>query len=592
MEPVSHNMKSIIKSLKTILTHTVKSTFQVEEEVSILPISNNPKAEYNTPIAIKLFNNNKSKGSFGFKSAADIANSLKSKIPADSLIDNIEVNEKGFMAISIKNAFIEAEINNILRYGINFKEDNKLTIVVDFSSPNIAKEMHVGHLRSTIIGESLCRTLEFMGHNVKRVNHLGDWGTQFGMLIAHMEEAYPDYKVNLPVLSDLQTFYKAAKIKFEGNEEFKKKAQLTVVKLQSGDPDCLKAWQVICELSRIEFNKIYSRLQITVEEFGESFYNKMIPPIIKELEERGIVVVDQGAKCIFIPGKKLPLMVVKSDGGFNYDSTDLAAAKYRLLELKADRVIYITDSGQEPHFNLIIEGAKLIGWHQPPKTRMEHMGFGVVLREDGQKFKSSEGDAIRLVELLDEAKKRALDQLKSRAGDNVEGAQTNLMEEELESAAEKIGMAAIKYFDLKQNRISTYKFNFNQMLDPKGNTAVYLLYSYARINSILKKSGLNEIDLNNLINTGGWKITHPHERLLALTLLKFPETLEAATEELAINRICDFIYDVSVKIAEGYNKYRILDDPNTDSRILLCEGIRRLLFQAFYLVGISPLNKI
>jgi len=317
----------------------------------------------------------------------------------------------------------------------------------------------------------------------------------------------------------------------------------------------------------------------------------MIPGILEDLEKKGIVTLDQGAKCIFIPDAKIPLMVQKSDGGYNYDSTDIAAAKYRLLEEKGDRLVYITDAGQGPHFELIFKGVQLIGWHTPPKTRMEHMGFGLVLKEDGTKFRSSEGDSIRLIELLDEGHNRALKQLVSR-GQQEGGTGTALQEAELEDAAEKIGMAAIKYFDLKQNRISTYKFSFDQMLDPKGNTAVYLLYSYARINSILRKSGYTQEDLKKLVQSTPWKITHPHERVLAFTILKFPETLESASEDLAINKLCDFIYDVAVKIAEGYTKYRILDDPNKDTRLLLCEATRIIFHTAFNLIGIVPLEKI
>ena len=248
----------------------------------------------------------------------------------------------------------------IINNGVEYKAEAKQTVAVDFSSPNIAKDMHVGHLRSTIIGDATCRILEFLGHNVHRINHVGDWGTQFGMLIAMLDLEYPDFMENTPDLGGLQEFYKKSKKKFDEDPEFKKISQENVVKLQSGDENTIKAWQIICDLSRKEFQQIYDRLHVTLDEVGESFYNPMLAPIVKQLEEEGYVVEDKGAKCFFIKGVKsikTPLMLQKSDGGFNYDTTDMAAIKYRINELKADRLIYITDMGQEYHFHQIFHAA-------------------------------------------------------------------------------------------------------------------------------------------------------------------------------------------------------------------------------------------
>jgi len=593
MEPLNVAMKSILKQAQAVVTQTIKIACEVDEEAVLTPVINKPNVDYQIPTGIKLFNSYKAtKNSFGFSSPKELGLHIKSKLPENDVVQNLDVNDQGFIFAQIKDSFIEQEINNVLKYGVHMKPEKIETVAVDFSSPNIAKEMHVGHLRSTIIGESISRILEFLGHNVHRINHLGDWGTQFGMLICHLKEAYPDYLENLPPLSDLTAFYKQAKEKFDKDPEFKKRAQLTVVDLQSGNPDCIKAWQVLCDISRVEFNKIYKRLDINVKECGESFYNPMLPGLVKELEEQGYVKLDQGAKCMFIPDKPIPLMVQKSDGGFNYDTTDLAAARYRLCELKADRLIYITDVGQYPHFELIFEAAKIIGWHKPPQTRMEHMGFGLVTDKNGQKFKTRSGDTVKLVDLLDEAKQRAANQLKARVNDSKEGQQTKLTEDEIDEAAERIGMAAIKYFDLRQNRISNYKFDYDKMLDPKGNTAVYLLYSYARVCSIINKSELKEEDFQKILEKGGFKITHPHERFLAMSLLRFPEVIDTVVDELAIHKLCDYIYDISVKIAEGYKKYRINDDPNKETRVLLFEAIRRVMQKAFWMVGIKPLEKI
>jgi len=585
-------MKNILKEVISIVTQTIQTGFDVADEGVVTPSTNKPNLDYQIPTVIKLFNRyKKSHNSFGAKSVKELAEKFQSKLIQNQVVDSLQINDEGFVFAHVKDSYIEQEINSFLNKGIRIQHEQPQTIVVDFSSPNIAKEMHVGHLRSTIIGESICRILEFQGHKVHRVNHLGDWGTQFGMLINHLKEAFPNYMKELPPLSDLTAFYKEAKEKFDKDPDFKKKSQLTVVDLQQGDPDCRKAWEALCQISYNEFNKIYKRLDIKLDNFGESFYNPMLPEIIKEVEEKGLVQISEGAKCVFIEGKPVPLMLQKSDGAYNYDTTDMAAAKYRLVNLKADRVIILTDVGQRPHFDLIFEAAKLMGWHQPPKTKMEHMGFGLVTDKDGQKFKTRSGETVKLIDLLDEGKQRAADQLRARLTENKES--PNESEIEIEEAAERIGMAAIKYFDLKQNRISNYKFNYDQMLDPKGNTAVYLLYSYARISSIIKKAAVSQEEMTNvLLNKGGFKITHPHERHLAMSLLRFPEVIDTVTDELNIHKLCDFIYDVSVKVAEGYSKYRIVDDPNKKTRILLCEAVKRILDTAFYMVGIKPLEQI
>jgi len=592
MEASQHSMKNILKEVISIVTQTIQTGFDVADEGVVTPSTNKPNLDYQIPTVIKLFNRyKKSHNSFGAKSVKELAEKFQSKLIQNQVVDSLQINDEGFVFAHVKDSYIEQEINSFLNKGIRIQHEQPQTIVVDFSSPNIAKEMHVGHLRSTIIGESICRILEFQGHKVHRVNHLGDWGTQFGMLINHLKEAFPNYMKELPPLSDLTAFYKEAKEKFDKDPDFKKKSQLTVVDLQQGDPDCRKAWEALCQISYNEFNKIYKRLDIKLDNFGESFYNPMLPEIIKEVEEKGLVQISEGAKCVFIEGKPVPLMLQKSDGAYNYDTTDMAAAKYRLVNLKADRVIILTDVGQRPHFDLIFEAAKLMGWHQPPKTKMEHMGFGLVTDKDGQKFKTRSGETVKLIDLLDEGKQRAADQLRARLTENKES--PNESEIEIEEAAERIGMAAIKYFDLKQNRISNYKFNYDQMLDPKGNTAVYLLYSYARISSIIKKAAVSQEEMTNvLLNKGGFKITHPHERHLAMSLLRFPEVIDTVTDELNIHKLCDFIYDVSVKVAEGYSKYRIVDDPNKKTRILLCEAVKRILDTAFYMVGIKPLEQI
>lgn len=595
MESSATGMKSLARRVKSSLIGMVRKVFMVEEkDIPLTMVTNNTSFEYTCPHAIRLFQNNKQGNlAFGLSSAEELARKLATALaPEDEIIDKLDVAPGGMLQVRLKDSVIEHEITNILRQGVKYGEQEKQNIVVDFSSPNIAKEMHVGHLRSTIIGESICRILEFLGHQVHRVNHVGDWGTQFGMLIQYMREAYPDYQIKTPELKDLDSFYKAAKKRFDEDAEFKKKSQLNVVALQGGDPECRKTWQAICELSRVEYLKIYKRLNIKIDEVGESFYNDMIPSTVQECKEKKMVVEDDGAQCIFIKDKPTPLMVIKSDGGYNYDSTDLAAAKYRLETLRADRIIIFTDSGQYPHFELIFKAAELAGWHKPPKTRMDHGGFGLIQGEDGKKFKTRKGDAPRLMDLLDEAHDRAEEDLKKRLEEQKESVHTALTESEISISAEKIGMAAVKYYDLRQNRISSYRFAYDKMLDAKGNTAVYLLYSFARISSIIRKSGYSEDYLKSLAEKQPFRITHPHERYLALALLRFPETLDVVTDEIAIHKLCDLIYDIATKVSEGYAKFRILDDPAKDTRIQLCEATRLILSIAFHLVGIDPLEKI
>ncbi|CAD8197844.1 unnamed protein product [Paramecium pentaurelia] len=594
-----NTMRSLQKLIKSAMKTRVLTAFpnlpQNSFEIQLESISNNLNFEYKTPTVIRIFNQFKKQNLFGdLKTEVEVAQKIASTECQDNIIQKIEAIDKGFLTIQLNDKFIEDEINALLMNGLKFPLEKKQKVVVDFSSPNIAKEMHVGHLRSTIIGESLCRILEFQGQEVVRVNHIGDWGTQFGMLINHLLEEYPDYQTNRPALKELEDLYKEAKKKFDSNEEFKVKSQQYVVKLQALDPVCIDAWKMICELSRQEYNKIYQRLNVKITEYGESYYNPILPEIVKECEAKGIVELDQGAKIIRVKGEKVPLMIVKKDGGYNYDTTDMAAAKTRILEWKCDRLLYLTDVGQWNHFKLIFEGAKLMGWHQPPITSMEHMGFGLVLGPDGKKFKTRSGDTVKLIDLLDEAKERALKQIIQRVQESQQGKEfstgTALSPEEFDTAAERMGIAAIKYYDLKQNRISDYNFDYDKMLDPKGNTAVYLMYSYVRMLSILRKSGIQDFEIYRADNK--FKITHPHERHLAAQLLRFVDVLQSVTDQLAINWLCDYIYDICVKIAEAYNQYRILNDEHTQTRLLLCEAIRMVLLQSFYLVGIEPIEKI
>lgn len=321
--------------------------------------------------------------------------------------------------------------------------------------------MHVGHLRSTIIGESLCRLLEYLGHNVKRLNHVGDWGTQFGMLITHLEDRFPNYAEVSPPISDLQAFYKESKTRFDNDADFKKRAYDRVVKLQGGHSDTVKAWKLICDVSRKDFQKIYDQLDITVEERGESFYQSRMESIVKEMTERKLLENDDGRKIMWgnvaHSDNDIPLTVVKSDGGFTYDTSDMACIKQRLVEENANWVIYVTDAGQATHFKTIFQCAERMGILDPGKHRVDHVVFGVVLGEDGKKFKTRSGDTVKLNDLLDEGLSRAMEKLKEKERDKV------LTAAELKDAQESVAYGCIKYADLSHNRQNEYVFSFDRV---------------------------------------------------------------------------------------------------------------------------------
>lgn len=389
----------------------------------------------------------------------DVANKLMEALPPSPAISKVEVAGAGFVNVFLDKAFGASAIMSILKDGVKPPQFEKRRVIVDFSSPNIAKEMHVGHLRSTIIGDSISRFLEFLGHNVLRLNHVGDWGTQFGMLIAHLQDRFPDYLKVSPPISDLQGFYKESKTRFDSDEDFKKRAYACVVKLQSGDDDSMKAWKLICDVSRKEFQKVYDRLNVKLIERGESFYQKRMEAIVKELANAGFLEEDEGRKIMWGENRNgIPLTIIKSDGGFTYDTSDMAAIKQRLHEEKGEWLVYVTDAGQATHFQTIFSCARRAKILDPNVHRVDHVGFGVVLGEDGKKFKTRSGDTVKLTELLDEGLKRSLDKLLEKERDKV------LTPEELKQAQESVAYGCIKYADLSHNRNNEYIFSFDKVM--------------------------------------------------------------------------------------------------------------------------------
>jgi len=475
-------------------------------------------------------------------------------------------------------------------------------VIVDFSSPNIAKEMHVGHLRSTIIGDCLARVLAFRGHPVLRLNHVGDWGTQFGMLITHLKQVAPEALTTADAvdLGDLVAFYRQAKQRFDDDEVFQTTAREEVVKLQAGDPVSRRAWQLLCDQSRREFQLIYDRLGIDLQERGESFYNPYLPAVVADLEATGLLVTDEGARCVFLEGvsgkegKPLPVIVQKSDGGFNYATTDLAAIRYRFAAPPAGdgarRVIYVTDAGQASHFAGVFQVARRAGWI-PEDRRLEHVPFGLVQGEDGKKLKTRSGDTVRLKDLLDEAVERSEADLRRRLAE--EGRQED--EAFIRHVATTVGLAAVKYADLTQNRTTNYQFSFDRMLALQGNTAPYLLYAVVRIAGIARKGGELEGGGDQDGAAGvGLQFSEPQEWALVRHLLGFDAVIGEVEEELLPNRLCTYLFELSQVFNRFYDQVPVLKAPAEAraSRLALCRLTADTLKLGLTLLGIPTLERM
>ncbi|MCO5591152.1 hypothetical protein L7F22_045133 [Adiantum nelumboides] len=511
-------------------------------------------------------------------------------LPASPLIERTSVAGPGFVNVIISSGWMEERIQTMLIDGVGSWAPalGLERAVVDFSSPNIAKEMHVGHLRSTIIGDSISKMLEYCKVEVLRRNHVGDWGTQFGMLIEYLFNEYPDWdhSGDEQVVYKLQALYKDSKRKFDEDPLFKEKAQQAVVLLQGGDERYRKAWEQICNVSRKEFDQVYKRLKVVLEERGESFYNPYIPSVIKELESKGLVTESEGAKVIQVEGQSIPLIIVKKDGGFNYASTDMTALWYRLNVEKADWIVYVTDVGQSLHFEMFFNAARQARWlaaDEEPFPKTTHVGFGLVLGLDGKRFRTRSTAVVRLVDLLDEAKSRSKQGLIDR------GREDEWEADELEQAAEALGYGAVKYADLKNNRNTNYTFNFDQMLDVRGNTAVYLLYAHARICSIIRKSGK---DVDKLKKVGTLRLAHETERLLGLHIIRFPEIIEDALADLLPNTVCEYLYSLSEIFTKFYSTCKVVGSEEETSRLLLCEATAVIMRKCFELLGITPLYRL
>ncbi|MGF1493005.1 MAG: arginine--tRNA ligase [Microcoleaceae cyanobacterium] len=585
-------MSSTIPLLRSRLSQALTAAFGSEfaETDPILVPASNPKfGDYQCNVAMsltkKLQNNPRA-----------IATQLVEKLDVSNLCEEPEIAGPGFINLRLKPEYIQNQLNQILvdeRLGTP-KTDAPQQVIVDFSSPNIAKEMHVGHLRSTIIGDCIARILEFQGHDVLRLNHVGDWGTQFGMLITYLREAYPDAltTANALELGDLVTFYRKAKIRFDEDEEFKETARQEVVRLQAGAEDSRRAWELLCEQSRREFQVIYDLLDIQLKERGESFYNPMLPQVVEDLDQVGVLEESEGAQCVFLEGfmnkagEPLPLIVQKSDGGYNYATTDLAAVRYRINQDGAKRLIYVTDVGQSNHFAQVWQVARKVGWI-PEEVTLIHVPFGLVLGEDGKRLKTRSGETVRLRDLLDEAINRSRADLEGRLAE--EGRSES--SEFIDHVAQIVGLSAVKYADLSQNRTSNYMFSFDKMLSLQGNTAPYLLYAYVRIQGISRKGG---IDFQQIGTETEIQLTEPAEFTLARHLLQLDETIDTVAAELLPNRLCQYLFELSQKFNQFYDQCPVLkaEASQRTSRLGLCDLTARTLKLGMSLLGISVLERM
>lgn len=506
--------------------------------------------------------------------------------------------------INLTNKCISVLMNPLLNNDVVDIVDNPQNILVDFSSPNIAKDMHVGHLRSTIIGDSVCKLYEMLGHNVFRINHIGDWGLQFGMIIQHLLEKYPDYNNANLTIEDLQNLYAESKKRFDTESDFKDMAYKKVVLLQSTeDKVVVSAWNFIKKISRLAYDDIYNRLDVKLYECGESFYQDKIPFLIEELESKGILVEDNNRKIIKLDNYELPLTIIKSDGGYTYDTTDLAAVRYRLVDLNMDKVIYVVDEGQSLHFELVFEVAKIMGWKKDSQTLI-HVGFGLVLDAEGKKFQSRKGDTVKLKDLLNEslviANKVFDSTIKIREENNNKTGNNSKIENKISDDEKKIivrniAYGSVKYADLSSMRTNTYKFSIEKMVSLKGNTGAYNLYEYVRICAIIRnaKEYANNLPIQN------FNIEEQEEATVCKLILLFPEILERVTTTLMFHWICSYMYELTGAFSGFYkncrtlmfNKEKELIGVN-ENRLLICIATKTILEKCFLILGINTLERM
>ncbi|MBU1619439.1 MAG: arginine--tRNA ligase [Gammaproteobacteria bacterium] len=522
-----------------------------------------------------------------------LAQQLVQQLDLAELAEKVEIAGPGFINVTLRKDWLATQLvgasqNPRLTLSANPAPQ---TVVVDYSAPNLAKEMHVGHLRSTIIGDAVVRCLEFWGDNVIRQNHMGDWGTQFGMLIAHLEDKLKaGIDLEQVALADLEDFYREAKKRFDDEDGFADKSRDYVVKLQSGDAHCQKLWQLFIDTSIKHSDEVYKTLKVTLGHEHikpESAYNAMLQPIVDSLKQQGLAVESEGALVVFLQeladkeGNPSPFIVQKTGGGFLYATTDLAACQYRSVDLAADRIVIFTDARQALHFKqveLVARKAGLLKDH----VAYDHCPFGTMMGEDGKPFKTRTGGTVKLAELLEEAVVRAQAVVEQKSSD--------LSVEEMAEVARKVGIGAVKFADLSKNRTSDYVFSWDAMLSFEGATAPYLQYAYTRVSGILRRAGIDESFVAPL------QLLEEQEKQLAVKLLRLEETLQAVMKDAVPNLLCNYLYELSSQFMSFYEACPILKEgiePDLkNSRLMLSILVARTLKQGLDLLGIEVMERM
>ena len=510
-------------------------------------------------------------------------------------IASIEIAGPGFLNLTLDDDFLGRAIGELIGtddLGLATAEDHQ-RVVIDYSAPNVAKEMHVGHLRSTVIGDALVRILEARGDTVIRQNHVGDWGTPFGMLIEHLIDLGEQGAIAELALGDLNEFYRQARVSFDGSEAFAGRARARVVALQAGDPETLRLWQILVDLSAEYFQSVYDRLgvRLTTDDLaGESIYNDLLSNVVTDLDEAGLLQTSGGARCVFPEGftnregEPLPLIVQKGDGGYGYATTDLAAIRYRIDELKADRILYVVGTTQAEHLAMVFTVAEAAGW-LTDATEATHVAFGSVLGEDNKLMKSRSGESLKLSDLLDEAV--------ARAAAIVEEKNPDLDDAERAEVARAVGIGAIKYADLSSDRTRDYTFSFDRMLAFEGNTAPYLQYVVARVRSILRKARAEGVAVpgeNGAVLPGIVGVDEPAERALALALVAFERVVADTARSAQPHRLCTYLFELAQAFTRFYEAAPILKaatEAQRHDRLALAIGTERVMERGLGLLGID-----
>ncbi len=574
-------MVDLVPALRERVAAAVRAAFGAEAASADPAVHRSAHADYQADVALALARPLE-------RSPRDVATALLAHLPADDVVADAVVSGPGFLNLTIRAEHLGHGLDRMLadeRLAVPAAAPPE-TVVVDYSAPNVAKEMHVGHLRSTIIGDAIVRLLDFEGHRVVRQNHVGDWGTPFGMLIEHLlDERATGHEAGV---RELVAFYQAARAKFDADPAFAGRARRRVVLLQSGDAETLALWLRLIDVSVAHFSEVYERLGVSLrpdDVAGESRYSAELSDVAAELERAGLARESEGALCVFLPGfttrdgAPLPLIVRKQDGGYTYATTDLAALRHRVRALGARRVIYVVGTPQTQHLAMVFQTARLAGWVDDT-VRLEHVAFGSVLGPDRKMLKTRAGDSISLAALLDEAVERAARVVEEKSPHLDAAAKARI--------AAAVGIGAVKYADLANDRIKDYVFDWSRMLALDGNTAPYLMYAHARIRSILRKAG------GDVAAPGAIRVETPEERALALALLEFPGTLARTAETLQPHRICGHLYEMAAAFTTFYERCPVLraDEPVRSSRLALCALTARVLARGLDLLGIAAPEQI